>query len=232
MKIGILECGHTPPAIAAAHGTYPEMFARLFDGRDWRFATWPVKDMAFPDGAGDADAWLLTGSRFGAYEDHAFIAPLEAFIRRARDAGRPMLGVCFGHQMIAQALGGRVEKAAQGWGLGRHIYDVNDCGALALNAWHQDQVVSAPEEAAVLARSAFCPLAGLRYGDWALSLQAHPEFDKDVMRDLIALRRDNPAYPPDRMARAEADLDRPIDTGAAVRLMAGFLEGTTARAHV
>jgi len=224
MQLGILECGPAPGAIAARHGSYPQMFARLLAGRGWAFPAWSVHAMEFPAGVDAADAWLLTGSRFGAYEDHAFIPPLEDFIRAARAARRPMLGICFGHQIMAQATGGRVEKAAQGWGVGRHVYQLDGHGPLALTAWHQDQVVRAPEDAAVIARSEFCPVAGLRYGDWGLSLQAHPEFGREVAADFVRLRRGDPAYPPERLDAAADALDAALDTDAAVALLAGFLQ--------
>lgn len=224
MKIGILECGPTPSEIAARHGRYPDMFARLLDGRGWTFESWAVMDMYFPDGPDAADGWLLTGSRHGAYDALAFIPPLEAFIRACAEQGRPMLGICFGHQIIAQALGGRVEKAAGGWCLGRHVYEFDGHGAVAAIAWHQDQVIEAPLGAEVIARSGSCPLAGLSYPGWAMSVQAHPEFDADIARDFIDLRRDDPAYPPERLASAEAGLDAPIDRDVILDVMGDFLQ--------
>ena len=106
MRIGILQCGQSPAQLKRDLGDYPDMFVRLLAGREFDFTTWHVEGMEFPQDIHDADGWLLTGSRHGAYEDHAFIPPLEDFIRRAHDAGVPMVGICFGHQIIAQALGG------------------------------------------------------------------------------------------------------------------------------
>jgi GMP synthase-like glutamine amidotransferase len=95
------------------------MFARLFEPRGFELRLWEVVDGDFPDGPDAADAWLITGSPHGVYEDRPWIAPLEAFIRDIRDAGRPLVGICFGHQIVAQAFGGRVEKFDGGWALGR-----------------------------------------------------------------------------------------------------------------
>ena len=228
MRIGILECGPTHPEVAATLGTYPQMFARLFGGRGWDFTVWSVKDMDFPAGPEAADAWILTGSRHGVYEDHRFIAPLEAFIRAAFAAGRPMLGICFGHQIIAQAMGGRVEKAASGWGIGRHVYDVDGLGPVALTAWHQDQVTEVPSGAEVVATSAFCPAAALRYGDSALTIQAHPEFSHDVTEVFLGLVHNDPAYPGDRLDGARDGLARPLDTAPVVDWLAGFLDAAGA----
>ncbi len=108
-----------------------------------------------------------------------------------------MVGICFGHQLLARALGARVEKAAAGWGVGPHDYEVLERPAwmadapetIRLNAMHQDQVLSLPEGAKVVARSEFCPFAVLAYDDRAMSIQAHPEFDNAYERALITMRR-------------------------------------------
>src|SRR5690606_32956787 len=118
----------------------------------------------------EAEGWLLTGSRHGVYDGLPFIAPLEAFVRDAYAAGVPLVGVCFGHQLIAQALGGRVEKFDGGWAVGRHSYAFEGVGEVALNAWHQDQVIEAPAGARQVASSEFCKNAALVYGDRAFTV--------------------------------------------------------------
>ena len=153
MRIGILQCGQSPDVLKASLGDYPDMFVKLLADRGFDFRTFHVEEMQFPATIHDADGWLLTGSRHGAYEDHAFIPPLEDFIRRAYAEGVPMVGVCFGHQIIAQALGGKVVKNPEGWAVGAQDYDF-DGEKVTLNAWHQDQVVSLPEGAEVVGRNA------------------------------------------------------------------------------
>ncbi len=187
MLIGILQTGQAPADLRERTGDYPAMFERLLAGRGFTFRTWHVEEMEFPESIRDADGWLITGSRHGAYEDHAFIPRLENFIRDARAAAVPMVGICFGHQIIAQALGGRVEKFAQGWAVGPQQYDFAGT-PLTLNAWHQDQVVRAPEGAEVTATNDFCHYAALAYGDWALTVQAHPEYDDGFIEDLMQTR--------------------------------------------
>lgn len=187
MQIGILKCGQPPEPLRETHGDYDTMVERLLAGRGLRFRSWHVEAMAFPDDIHDAEGWLLTGSRHAVYEGHPFIAPLERFIRRAYLAHVPLVGICFGHQIIAQALGGTVVKYDAGWAVGAHDYDFNGT-PLTLNCWHQDQVVEAPADAELAAASPFCPNAALIYGDRAFSLQAHPEFDDAFIAGLIEHR--------------------------------------------
>ena len=149
MRIGILKTGQSPEVIRGALGDYDQMFERLLGGRGFDFDSYHVEAMQFPPDVHAADGWLITGSRPGAYQDHPFIPPLEDFIRAAYAAGVPVVGICFGHQIIAQALGGRVEKHKGGWAVGAQDYDFAG-QTVTLNAWHQDQVVTAPEGAEVV----------------------------------------------------------------------------------
>lgn len=235
MRIGILECGPTLPELAARQGRYPDIFARLLARPGRSFVSWAVHTMEFPDGPDAADGWLLTGSRHGAYDDLPFIAPLERFIRAARAAQRPMVGICFGHQIMAQALGGKVEKFAGGWGFGRQTYAIDGLGDVALSAIHQDQVTRAPDAATVIGGNDFCALAALRYGDWGLSLQPHPEFDPAVMGDYLDLRAAAGDADPALIAQARAGLDRPHDCARVAAWLGDFLQdaasGLPARAQ-
>ena len=202
MRIGILQCGQSPAQLKRDLGDYPDMFVRLLAGRGFDFTTWHVEGMEFPQDIHDADGWLLTGSRHGAYEDHAFIPPLEDFIRRVHDAGVPMVGICFGHQIIAQALGGTVVKHPGGWAVGAQDYDFGG-QPVTLNAWHQDQVVALPPGAEVAGRNAFCENAALIYGDRAFTVQAHPEFRDDFIQGLMDTRAKG-VVPDDLLAGAAA----------------------------
>lgn len=187
MRIGILKSGQSPELMRAELGDYDDMFERLLAGRGFQFDSYHVEAMEFPDDVHAADGWLITGSKHGVYEDHAFIPPLEDFIRRAYDAAVPMVGICFGHQIIAQALGGKVIKHPSGWAVGAQDYDFGS-DTVTLNAWHQDQVVEVPEGAQTLAASEFCQNAGFIYGDKAFSVQPHPEFDDAFIAGLIEHR--------------------------------------------
>lgn len=186
MKIGILQTGHVPPSLEEM-GDYDEMFARLLAGRGFDFVSYDVEGGTVPEDPLECDGWLITGSKHGAYEDHPWIPPLEALIRKIHAAGVPLVGVCFGHQIIAQALGGKVAKHPGGWSVGRKIYRIEG-EELPLNAWHQDQVTELPPEAEVVGESDFCRYAALSYGGRIFTVQPHPEYGGDFIGGLIAER--------------------------------------------
>ena len=224
MKIGILVCGHAMDEVAKTHGDYGDWFVTLLGGNGFDFEIYPVVDMEFPDSIHDADGWLLTGSRHGAYEDHPFIPLLEQFVRDVYAANIPMAGICFGHQLIAQALGGKVEKYHGGWAVGRQEYTFEDHGDVALNAWHQDQVTKLPKGARVIAGNDFCKHAGLVYGDQIYTVQPHPEFTNPVMSEYIELRRDPAIYDEAMMDRAAEFTKLPNDDVLLAREIATFFK--------
>jgi len=222
MKIGILQTGHAPDEVLGTLGDYDTMFARLLDGHGFEFETFNVVDMEFPDGPDVCDGWLITGSKHGAYEDHPFIPPLEDLIRGINAARRPMVGICFGHQIIAQAMGGKVVKFDGGWSVGRREYDYKG-ETLAVNAWHQDQVVEVPEGAEVIASNDFCENAALVYGDRIWTIQPHPEFGADMV-DALATHRGPGVVPGPLLDHARAQLDAPIQSQKVADEMAAFLK--------
>lgn len=219
MRIGILITGH-PPDTLMHGGLYDQYFARLLEGHGFTFQGWAVCDGTFPEGVDAADGWLITGSKHGAYEDHDWIPPLEDFIRAAHAARKPMIGVCFGHQIIAQAMGGRVEKFDAGWAVGATDYDLNGT-TTTINTWHQDQVVKKPDSAEVFASNAFCEYAGLLYGDLMWTIQPHPEYDADFIDGLIRTRGKG-VVPDTLLSEASARLEAPTDRMDVAEMMAAF----------
>ncbi|MDF3605941.1 type 1 glutamine amidotransferase [Paracoccus sp. DMF-8] len=220
MRIGILKSGQSPEVIRGDVGDYDTMFEKLLAGRGFDFRSYHVEAMEFPASVHDADGWLLTGSRHGVYETHAFIPPLEDFIRRAYDAHVPLVGICFGHQAIAQALGGKVVKSPKGWAVGAQDYDF-DGQNVTLNAWHQDQVVELPEGARIVGRNDFCENAALVYDDRAYSVQAHPEFGDTMVQGLID-HRARGIVPDDLLARAETRMGQADSASIADRIETFF----------
>ncbi len=222
MQIGILQTGLAPDALAPRFGEYPQMFAHLLDGNGFAFRTYAVVNGEFPASATDCDGWLITGSRHGVYEDHPWIPPLEAFIRSAFVAHVPVVGICFGHQIVAQAMGGRVEKYAGGWAVGATDYDFEG-KTVTLNAWHQDQVVEVPDGAKVIARNAFCANAALLYDTDALTIQAHPEFGPDFINSLMQTRGRG-VVPDTLLASATSRLAVPLHHHAIADQIAAFFK--------
>lgn len=191
-KIGILITGHVRDELVDAYGEYGGFFERLIGADGFEFEHYFVVDQQFPKSMDECDAYVLSGSAHGAYEDHAFIPALEEFIRGAYGANIPLVGICFGHQIMAQALGGKVVKFDGGWGLGVHDYEIdlgNGPEPIRINAVHQDQVVDLPKDAKVIGSSPFCENAAIAYEGKAISFQPHPEFGPDFMNDLIEVRR-------------------------------------------
>jgi GMP synthase (glutamine-hydrolysing) len=185
MKIGILQTGRAPDEAQPEYGDYNDFFIRYLKGRGFDFQTYAVLDGDIPKSPADAQGWLITGSKFGAYEDHAWIPPLEAYLRDTFAAEVPIFGVCFGHQILAQALGGKVAKYPQGWSVGPQTYKSDLFGDQKMIAWHQDQVVTRPAQACVAGSSAFCENAILTYGNHALTIQPHPEFSVPFFHALL-----------------------------------------------
>ncbi len=232
MKIGILQCGHLMPEVANRHGAYPALYQKLLEGYGFEFESYDVVDMKFPADIHSADGWLISGSRHGVYEDLPFIAPLEDFIRKAYSAHVPLVGICFGHQIIAQALGGKVEKSNKGWAIGRSEYDFDDLGTVALNAWHQDQIVELPKDAKVVASNDFCEYAALVYDDRAFSVQPHPEFSPTLVGDLAKARIGSPGFPDALAEQAVERIPTPVENDVIAEQIAAFFKKPREAAHV
>lgn len=231
MRIVIIEADRPDPEVRHRWPSYGGMCA------EWLGAALPEARLAqtnvvegeeFPD-LETFDAVLLTGSRAGTYEQHSWIPPYIAFLRRCRDAGRPIGGICFGHQIMATAFGGAVEKSDRGWAIGRKMHRVTEAGRehfpdhqmLSALSFHQDQVVVLPPEARVILGNDHSPNGGFAYAFAALSVQFHPEFGPDYVSGL--LDRTEPGFFPETLVRdSRAGLDLPIDSAAVARAFARF----------
>jgi GMP synthase-like glutamine amidotransferase len=227
MIIGILEAGVPPPDLLPRFGRYDAMFADLL-GPKFEITTYDVLAGTYPASPEEQDAYIVTGSPAGVYEDHAWIPPLKSFLRAAKGKAK-LVGICFGHQIMAEAFGGRVEKSERGWGIGLLRYDVRDRAewmdeeteSFAIPVSHQDQIVDQQPSSRILAGSAFNPFGLLEYRDQpAISFQCHPEFEPDYAKALIETRRDRVPGPD----AAIASLDQPNDRERIAGWIRAFLE--------
>jgi GMP synthase-like glutamine amidotransferase len=229
MKLTIIQTGDVPLPLREKFRPYPTMFHDMFAnaGTSLDYDAVRAHDgVPLPDPA-TLDAILITGSAAGVYDDLPWLEPLRDFIRKAYAGRTPMIGICFGHQIMADALGGDVRKSEKGWGIGRHVYAVSpNRPALiggtrpefAVACSHQDQVIVPPAEADVFLSSAFTPNAGLLYRNGAaISLQPHPEFTDDYAVALAHLRKGR--APDETIAEAVESMSRPSDS----REVAGYL---------
>ena len=224
MKLAILETGRPPGDLAKRFGDYPSMFSRLL-GDGFEIESFDVQAGHLPLRANGHDAFLITGSPAGVYDGFPWIGELAGFIAAAHDS--KMVGVCFGHQLMAEALGGRVEKSDKGWGAGLHRYSIDRVepwmdrvGEIAVPASHQDQVVIPAPNTEIVASSGFAPYAALAWMDRpAISFQFHPEFAPDYAKALIAERYDQVPDPD----AAIASLDEPNDNARVATWIRRFL---------
>lgn len=232
MKIGILKTDDVRSQLVDDFGEYPQMFTDLLQGVDdsLSFHSFDVQRGEFPKHLDDMDAYLITGSKTSVYEPLEWIAKTEVFLRKAHAARKKMLGVCFGHQLLAQALGGETVKSDKGWGLGVHRYQLTAAaGAMGaagddftMLVTHQDQVVENMPGAVVLAASDFCPNSVIRVDDHILSFQGHPEFSKDYALALLTLRRE--AFGAENADKALSSLSQNVDTSKVAGWMVDFFK--------
>ena len=200
MRICVLVCGRVPETLQDVMPPYLESFRRLLAPHlpDAAFTGISAIDGEFPARTDAHDVYIASGSPHGVYEELDWIRAAEAFVRDAVASERVVIGGCFGHQLVAKALGGDVVKSERGWGLGVHRHRLAarepwmDGGSDGLNVLvsHQDQVVRPPEGAVVLAGSDFCPYAMLRVGERVLTLQGHPEMTLPTVERLLEMRRE------------------------------------------
>lgn len=229
MKLGLLETGRPAAPLRCAFGDFADMFEALL-GPGFRYRRFDVQALQLPSAVELCDAYLVTGSAAGVYDDLPWIAPLMDFLRDAKGRVR-LAGVCFGHQAMAQAFGGQVIKSPKGWGVGLQAYEVLDAPHFApgrrevrLAASHQDQVVALPPGARVLAASDFTPFAALAYDDgMSVSIQPHPEFTTAFAEALIASRMDGPLTRGQGEA-AIASLQQPNDSRAVGDWLRAFFQ--------
>lgn len=193
MRIGILVNDHVADQFRHISGDYSDMFQRLLGSEGVEVVAYDVIGGELPADPTECDAWVATGSFYSVNDDEAWIRGLEQFVREIATARVPYVGICFGHQMLAKALGGTVEKSERGWAVGVHEIEVSEDiglgdGYRVIHS-HQDQVVKPPPGAELLGWSEHCPVSMFVVGDTMLGIQGHPEFVPQYSEALMRERR-------------------------------------------
>jgi len=232
LKIGILQADDVLPVLAEKYGEYPSMFKQLLTTANGdssmgvEFVTYAVNAGVYPAEIDEVDAYILTGSKSSVYEDAPWITLLAEFVRALHSRKKKLVGICFGHQMVAHALGGKTSLADVGWGLGvKETSPTNSTDLLGSQPFkliysHQDQVVELPEGTVVLASTDICPIAATTLGEHILTFQGHPEFYPDYANDLYEIRRER--YPAEIYKAAMASLQTDADQLFVGALMIDF----------
>lgn len=230
MTVGLLECDHVLDKFWHLAGDYYQMFTALLPTVE--MVPFDVCNGQFPDSVEDCDAYLCTGSRYSVYDDVVWIKELQRLVRELYARERSYVGVCFGHQLLGEALGGRVEKASVGWCVGVHTFQVTQpeswmtppSSTYRLLMMCQDQIVALPSDSTVLSTTPACPVGMLRVGPRMLGLQAHPEFPVAYERALLENRIERIGA--DRVGTGLASLALPLDVGRVGEWMGNFMRCT------
>ncbi len=233
LRIGLLQCDHVADNLVELHGDYQDMFSELLHEQDQAIevAIYDLTSDSFPVDLHACDGYIITGSQFSAYDDIPWIHKAKKLVVDLYNAKIPTIGICFGHQLIAESLGGKVKKAEdKGWGVGVHQWDVKNKKkwmgvapeTFAMRVSHQDQVVAMPEDSQLIAGSDFCPIAGFQVGDYFLTMQGHPEFSSDYSKALMSKRIERIGQ--DVVDVALASLKKPVDANEVGAWMVAFIK--------
>lgn len=234
MKLCILENDDLAPEAAQKYQSYGAMVERVFreaGARDWQFDVFHTPAFEYPASFDSYDAVLLTGSKADSFSDEPWVVELRKRVSGLLEQKKKLLGICFGHQLIAICLGAKVGRAPQGWGVGRMSYDWHAADLLpapednkmSLLVSHRDQVFELPENAILLASNAHCPVAGYAVGEEVFCVQGHPEFVGEYSAFLMGKRRE--ILGEDLYTSAVKSLEHGHDGLNVTRMMIAFIEG-------
>lgn len=230
-QLGILDCDELSPELEADYHCYASMFQTLF-GRllpGIQSRRYQANQGELPDDVDECDAYLISGSKAGVYDALDWLPPLRQFIEKAYVQEIKLLGICFGHQLLADTLGGKAEKSSKGWGVGamtsrrygnaKWMDPLVD--ELCLLYSHQDQVSKLPTSAERILGSDFCQFAGYQIPGRVLAFQGHPEFTRDYCARLMMLRKQR--YAPGQYEQAMDSLSQTLDDHVVTKWMINFL---------
>ena len=224
--------GHVDINSRHVAGDYPELFGAILEPFGIELVPYELEVGRFPSDVAECDGWLCSPSRLSTYDPVPWLADAEELLRRIVTAEVPYVGICFGHQLLAQALGAVVAASADGWGVGVRDYEVvadrtwmePTLQRFSLIGSHQDQVMGLPDGAELLFRSDYCPIGGFTVGERAWTLQVHPEFVPALADHLLLGRM--ALIGAEKVAQARASLGRPVDSQVVAAWMARFFTQT------
>lgn len=230
-RIGLLLVGHIDAGSLHVGGDYPELYADILGPEGIELTTYRCDEGQMPASLTEQDGWMCSPSRLSVYEDHAWLREVESMLREMVAREIPYVGICFGHQLMAQALGAEVSKADFGWGIGAKHYEIverqpwmDSDDDIVLAASHQDQVKNLPDGARLIARADYCPIGGMAIGDRAWTLQIHPEFTPAVADSLLATRL--ALFGEEKAEAARATLSQGLQQARAASWISRFFHGT------
>lgn len=225
MHIAVLMTNTDDSDFARSHPGDGEKFTAMIHAvrPAWQVSVFSVKDGQFPPDGARFDGWLITGSPASVHDGEDWIARLKTLIRRLDADRAPMFGACFGHQAIAEALGGTVGQNPGGWVFGLTETEMEGV-PIRLYASHIQQVLALPPSARLTGGNAECPIGSFAVGDHILTTQYHPEMSHAFIAALVEEYAGD--LPPDvtRRARAALAAGRADSVRIAERI-ARFLEG-------
>jgi len=236
MKIGLLDADHLRPSIIRRYGCYADKFIQFLSPlnknleKPITFTRYNVFDLEYPKSLDENDCYLITGSQYSTYEDLTWIKKLEDFIQQCHNNETKLVGICFGHQLIAQSLGGKVEKNAKGWELGvtaTHITHGQEWMQPSREFFfslvsHQDHVTQLPEHAINFAETNLCTYSGFTIDKHILTFQGHPEFSKNYVKLIIKLQSKNLTN--EQRKSALSSLNQSIDSELILAWLYHFLK--------
>ena len=201
MNIGILQADSVMEKFQPEFGDYPKMFEDMLKSaasNKIEIAHYDIEHGQYPASIDDCDGYVITGSKKSVYDDEPWIHQLRQYVIDLHAVKKKLVGICFGHQMVALALGGNTEPATVGWGVGVHTSQVIKqkpymqpaLASIAAIVSHKDQVTVLPQGAELLATADFCPNAMFQIEDHILTFQGHPEFHKSYSATLMNMRED------------------------------------------
>lgn len=237
MKIGLLNCYHwdgDANSYQSAYSGFWYAYLKPFLQSDWSLRVFELPQGEFPEDTSVCDAWIIGGSAKSCYEDDPWILTLQDWVRQLHAESRKLLGVCFGHQIIALALGGAVARSPKGWGVGVRAFQFTktptwyqaDQQAWMQNAKlifsHRDQVERLPEPAQCIAADPFCPIQSFVVSDHIFTLQGHPEYTADYARARLVMRE--PLIGKAVCDEAQQSLSQPPHTREFANMITQFLQ--------